>query len=239
MGTKINMHEIVEGIIRSLETLKDPDRIAFAKKSYPTKSKVIGVTVPNEKLILKELNALTNKWTGKEKLELAKQLVNTDIFECQHIAFEYLGRDKKALHELSEQDIYDFDRNLDNWVAVDCFSAYLLGYAWRENKVSTEKVKSYMGSEDFWRRRIPIVATVSLNQKARGGSGDAKRTIEICTLAVDDHQDMINKALSWALRELAKIEKEPVYNFITKHEEKLHPRVLREVRHKLNTGRKN
>jgi len=233
------MKAIINDIISSLESFKDPDRIAFAKKSYPTKSKVIGVTNPNTKIILKELKVQTKKLSGREKLELAKELVKTNIFECQHIAYEYIGKDKKALRELTEQDIDELDENLDNWVAVDSFSAYLLGYAWREGKVTTQKIKSYLDSSDFWRRRIPIVATVALNQKARGGAGDSKRTLEICELVVDDHTDMLNKALSWALRELAKREQEPVIEFIKKHEAQLHSRVLREVKNKLITGTKN
>ena len=233
------MNKVIKDIIHSLEEMKDPERIKFAEKSYPTKMKVIGVIVPNEKLILKELKTQTKSFSGREKLELAKELVNADIFECQHIAFEYIGKDKKALKEITEADINDFYRNLDNWVSVDCFSAYLLGYAWREQIVTTEKVKSYFDSDDFWIRRIPIVATVSLNQKARGGTGDAKRTLEICQMAVDDHADMINKALSWSLRELAKIEKDPVIEFVQKNEDRLHPRVLREVKNKLEKGTKN
>jgi len=233
------MKTIINDIIASLNDMKDVDRIEFAKKSYPTVMKVIGVTVPNEKLILNELKAQTKLFSGREKLEIAKELVNTNVFECQHIAFEYIGKDKKALKELTEKDIDEFYVNLDNWVSVDCYSAYLVGYAWRENQITTEKVKSYFKSNDFWIRRIPIVATVSLNQKARGGTGDAKRTLEICKLAVNDHVDMINKALSWALRELAKIEKEPVIEFIEKHKNELHSRVLREVKNKLETGTKN
>ena len=95
-----------------------------------------------------------------------------------------------------------------------------------------------MKSDDFWIRRIAIVATVSLNQKARGGKGDVKRTLEICKIAVADHEDMINKALSWALRELTKIDKEPVKEFIEKYKDELHPRVIREVNNKLKTGTK-
>lgn len=233
------VNEIVGGIIQSLEGFKDPDRVEFAKRSYPTKARVIGVVVPNEKLILKELRAETKACSGREKLDLAKAMMRTDIFECQHMAFEYVGKDKKALSALTAMDLADFNRNLDNWVSVDCFSAYLVGYAWREHKISTEEVMSYFDSDDFWRRRIPIVATVSLNQKARGGRGDAARTLAVCTRAMDDHADMINKALSWALRELAKIDRAPVEDFIAKHEKRLHPRVLREVRNKLEKGTKH
>jgi 3-methyladenine DNA glycosylase AlkD len=128
---------------------------------------------------------------------------------------------------------------MDNWVSVDCFGAYIAGYAWRENIISTDRVKAYYKSDDVWIRRIALVATVSLNQKARGGKGDSKRTLEICRLAIDDHEDMINKALSWALRELAKVDKEPVISFIDEFKYRLHPRVLREVRNKLEKGLKN
>lgn len=56
---------------------------------------------------------------------------------------------------------------------------------------------------------------------------------------VDDHQDMIIKALSWALRELAKVEKDPVKKFVDQYKERLHKKVLREVTHKLEVGTKN
>jgi 3-methyladenine DNA glycosylase AlkD len=50
---------------------------------------------------------------------------------------------------------------------------------------------------------------------------------------------MIVKALSWALRELAKIDKEPVIEFISEYKDRLHKKVLREVNNKLETGLKN
>ena len=233
------MKTIVKDIISALENLKDEERIEFARTSYPTSMKILGVIVPKEKEILKELKNKTKSFSGREKLEIAKKLVNTNIFECQHIAFEFIGKDKKILNELTEKDVDELGVNLDNWVSVDCYSAYIVGYVWRVGKISIEKIKNYLKSGDFWIRRIAIVATVSLNQKARGGTGDPEQTLEICKLAVDDHKDMINKALSWALRELSKVDREPVIEFIEKHKNKLHARVLREVGHKLEFGTKN
>lgn len=230
---------IISDIILALESRKDAERIEFAKRSYPTAMKVIGVTVPDEKQILKDLTKQTKSFSAREKIELAKEMVNSNIFECQHIAYEFIGKDKQALIELNESDIDELGKNPDNWISVDCYSAYLVGYAWRVNKISDSKIKSYLNSDNFWIRRIAVVATVALNQKARGGTGDAKRTLEICELVVNDHHDMINKALSWALRELAKVDREPVKEFIEKYKSELHPRVLREVTHKIETGTKN
>ena len=45
------MKIIVNDIITSLNSLINVDRIEFAKKTYPTAMKVLGVTVPNEKII--------------------------------------------------------------------------------------------------------------------------------------------------------------------------------------------
>jgi 3-methyladenine DNA glycosylase AlkD len=49
---------------------------------------------------------------------------------------------------------------------------------------------------------------------------------------------MVAKGLSWALRELAKRDVEPVVEFINKHEAVLPRRVVREVKRKIETGRK-
>ena len=154
-------------------------------------------------------------------------------------AFEYLQTEKNLYKSLTESFIESIEKNLDNWLSVDYFGAIVLGCAWRENLISTKKVKSYLGSDNFWIRRIAIVATVSLNQKARGGLGDSNRTLEICRLVVDDHEEMIIKALSWALRELAKVDKEPVIEFVNNYENHLHKKVLREVKNKLEIGTKN
>jgi 3-methyladenine DNA glycosylase AlkD len=83
------------------------------------------------------------------------------------------------------------------------------------------------------------VSTVPLNNKARGGSGDAKRTLMICEILIDDREDMVVKAMSWALRELAKRKPTEVTKFLEQHHHRLAARVLREVGNKLTTGKKN
>lgn len=233
------MKKLIKDIRESLEGFADEKRIEFAKKSYPTKMHVIGVTVPNLKIVLNELRKQTSSFENQEKLDLIKLLIDENVFELQQIAFEYLRTEKNLFKSLSENYIDGIEKNLDNWLSVDYFGAIVVGCAWRENLISTEKVKDYLNSDDFWIRRIAIVATVSLNQKARGGKGDSKRTLEICRLVVDDHEEMMTKALSWALRELAKIDKESVVEFVNEFESKLHKKVLREVRNKLEIGTKN
>jgi 3-methyladenine DNA glycosylase AlkD len=233
------MKQLINDIKSSLEQYADPKRIEFAKTSYPTAMELIGVTVPNLKLVLKELKVVTKGYSISEKLELAKALIFEDVFELQQLAYEFLDSNKKVLESLSEDDIKELGRNLDNWISVDYYSVMIVGFAWREKLIAIEDVKKYLESDDFWIRRIAVVATVSLNQKARGGLGDSGQTLEVCKYVVDDHEDMIVKALSWALRELAKIESKPVAEFLETYSDRLHRKVIREVKAKLETGRKN
>jgi 3-methyladenine DNA glycosylase AlkD len=75
--------------------------------------------------------------------------------------------------------------------------------------------------------------------RARGGKGDPPRTLDVCHRVVDDHDDMIVKALSWALRSLIEWDRNAVARFLNEHDGRLASRVKREVRHKLATSRKN
>jgi 3-methyladenine DNA glycosylase AlkD len=233
MEDRNRIQKLIGEIRESLNQLSDPKRIEFAATSYPTKMEVLGVTVPNLKLVLKELKEQTRDFAEADKLKLVHELVHEDVFEMQQLAFDFLQTDKKLQKYLTPNFIESIELNLDNWLSVDYFGATIVGVAWRENLISTEKVKDYLSSDDFWKRRVAVVSTIALNQKARGGKGDPQRTLEICALVVDDHEDMMVKALSWALRELAKRGTKPVAEFIQKYEDRLHKKVIREVRNKL------
>jgi len=232
------MQNIIEDIIHSLSELAEEKRRRFAQTSYPTCMQILGVTVPNLKGVLKEVKIQVKGWEPESKINLCRRLIETDIFECQQLAFELLGRDKKALATMTSDDIEAFGKNLDNWISVDYYAVFIVGYAWRTGKIGIEWVKEFLKSDNIWIKRIAIVATVALNQKARGGTGDASQTLSICQLAVEDHEEMIIKALSWALRELAKVDPESVAEFMELHREKLHKKALREVTHKLEFGTK-
>ncbi len=69
-----------------------------------------------------------------------------------------------------------------------------------------------------------------------GGTGDTERTLAVCRILVDDQDDMVVKALSWALRVLVPHDPKAVREFLTAYDERLAARVKREVRNKLTTG---
>lgn len=235
----MNQPKLVQEVICSLNEMVDQKRKELAKTYYPTKMKVLGVTVPNIRILIKQLGPDLKNMTASQKINFCKDLVHTNIFECQQIGYELIGKNKTLMNLITIEDIIQLDVNQDNWVSVDTFSGLILGVAWRKGVIADDEIFLKARSSDFWIRRQSIVATLGWNQKARGGTGNSNKTLQICGLFVDDHHDMINKALSWALRELCKVDRQPVIDFMNEHDDKLAGRVKREVWNKLNTGLKN
>jgi len=230
--------KLFQGIQSRLKDKINPERAEWAKTAYPTKLITLGVIVPDLKVIMKEVLKELKNETADKVFTFLKRLIDTNIFENLQIAYEILEKHKKAFNALTSKELLEIRKGQDNWVLVDTYAGLLAGPMWREGKLSDKVLYKWLKSDDFWERRTAVVCTVALNQKARGGNGDPERTLEICKRVVSDKNDMVAKALSWALRELAKRQTEPVVQFIEEYKDILPKRVLREVGRKLETGRK-
>lgn len=226
-------------IISDLKLHGDPERREKANIMFPTSMEVLGVKGPAQKDLMKTWWETLKTYPAEKLLDLSKQLVKTGIIECNQVAFEILWKNKNALKMVGKNDIEELGENIDNWVTVDTLSVLVSGWAWRENQVSDADILNWLKSKNRWWRRLAVVSTVPLNLRSRGGTGDAKRTLMICEKVVSDRDDMIVKALSWALRELSKSDKPAVESFMKKYDAQLAGRVRKEVYTKLETGRKN
>jgi len=230
---------MISRIIAELEFVADPFRKEASKIMFPTSMNYLGVRTPDERVLLKEWWIEIRNWPPGKLIQFAKELVETRIWECNQIAFELLWMNKNALRLLKLKDVEELGKNMDNWATTDAFSVMISGWVWREKQITDADVLNWLKSDNRWWRRSAVVSTVSLNLRARGGTGDTKRTLLICEKVVSDRDNMIVKALSWALRELSKSDKQAVEKFMEKYDSKLAGLVRREVYTKLETGRKN
>ena len=172
-------------------------------------------------------------------LKVALNLLGLAGIDYRFIAYELVQHHPAAMAGLKKASIEKLGKGIDSWAAVDCFSCYLAGPAWRNGQIDDKVIRRWTTLKDRWWRRAALVATVPLNNKARGGNGDAARTLSICRLLLNDRDDMVVKAMSWALRELAKRDPMAVKVFLKAERALLAPRVIREVENKLATGLKN
>lgn len=147
------------------------------------------------------------------------------------IAYELLRFHRVSFLSLDDKIVGGFAGGLDSWDSVDAFGRILSGPAWAAGLISDGLVDRWSRSPDRWLRRAALVSTIELS--------DCERTLAVCARLAADHDDMVEKALSWALRERSKREPKAVRAFLAANDRELGARVKREVRNKLTTGLKN
>jgi 3-methyladenine DNA glycosylase AlkD len=196
-------------------------------------------TVPKARDLRRDYSKRITTLPPAAVIELACRMLKRPGIFPRFVAYELVQHHRPTAASLNAKRLESLGKGIDSWGAVDTFACYLSGPAWREHLVPDSLITKWARSKDRWWRRAAIVSTVPLNNGARGGSGDIGRTIRICQLVVDDRDDMVVKALSWALRELSKRDPGAVAAFVSENQTRLAPRVIREVGNKLKTGLKN
>jgi 3-methyladenine DNA glycosylase AlkD len=175
--------------------------------------------------------------SGAFVLDLARAL--REHHGYRWLGYELIRYHRAAFQSMGEAELEEFGQGIDSWGSVDSFARTLSGPAWLRGQVTDDLIHRWARTEDLWWRRAALVSTVALNVRSRGGMGDVPRTLAVCRLLVTDGEDMVVKAMSWALRELVVHDPDAVRAFLDEYEAVLAARVKREVRNKLETGLKN
>ena len=239
MTSMIDSEKTADRIIRSLRKFTNPERRAHTVNYFPSAMENLGVSVVDLRKVVREMKKVLKTEAPATVLDLASAILDRNTLEGRQVAYEIVANHPKTTESLRLKDIEGLGRGMDNWTSVDAFATTLAGQAWREGRIRDAAIKRWARSKDRWWRRAAVVSTVPLNMKSRGGSGDSCATLMICEMVASDHDDMVAKGLSWALRSLVPVDPEAVLHFQNDHAPVLHKRVIREVGNKLKTGRKN
>ncbi|UCE60618.1 MAG: DNA alkylation repair protein [Phycisphaerales bacterium] len=196
-------------------------------------------TAPTLHALRRKLSRELADRDGRHVVRIALRLAHFDESAHRFIGYALVFHHPNASQSLGPRSVEQLARGFDHWVDVDTFAGHTSGPTRRIGRITDEHIHRWAQSNDRWWRRTALVSTVALNRKSFGGTGDVPRTLEVCQLFVDDPDDMVVKALSWALRELVQHDPKSVRQFLAEHQEVLAARVVREVKNKLSTGLKN
>ena len=194
-------------------------------------------TVPEVRGVRRKYSSQLRELSGDAMLVLATKLARTGNVLARFAGYELVRFHPAAFALLDANVVIALGEGMDSWDAVDAFGSIISGPAWKRDQIRDALVISWARAKDRWWRRAALVSTVTLNRKPPAND-HVQRTLEICATLVDDRDDMIVKALSWALRELSKANADAVRRFVNDHHESLAPRVKREVGNKLTRGTK-
>lgn len=187
--------------------------------------------------VRRKYSRLLRSESGDFVLNVGRTLVHE--YHQRWLGCELVRYHRSAFEQVGEAELEEFGCGINSWGSVDTFARRLAGPAWVRGQVADELIYRWACSEDKWWRRAALVSTVAPNVRSHGGMGDVPRTLAVCHTLAADHEDMVVKAESWALRELVVHDPDAVRAFLTDHDVVLAARVKRELRNKLETGLKN
>lgn len=173
------------------------------KGQYGEGDVFVGVTVPEQR-------ALAGNYAELSLSEIAK-LLQSKIHECRLTALIILGNQFKWGDAKARARIVRFylaqTVRINNWDLVDVSASVILGtYLLKEKRNILYKL---VRSKNLWERRIAIVATLALIR-----SGEYEDTLALSEKLFGDREDLIHKAVGWMLREVGKMSRPTLVQFL-------------------------
>jgi 3-methyladenine DNA glycosylase AlkD len=232
----VDIHALSNDIYARLRAHSNPERRRIAVTYFPTQMEVISVSVPDLRAIVRDVAKRLRDEPAEAVLRLADAVIDAGAFEGRQVAYELIYRHRGAMAALTAERVEALGRGIDNWASVDAFAGTISGPLWAKGQVDDATIARWAHSPDRWWRRAAVVSTVVLSRESKGEA--SARTLTICELVASDRDDMVAKALSWALRALSQFDRDAVIAFVERHASELPARVRREVATKLATGLK-
>ena len=207
---------MIEQLKSTLQDLADDDKAKImmrffktGKGEYGEGDILLGISVPNQRLIAKE-------FYQQVSLNDIKNLLNSNIHEYRLTALLMLvSKYEKSKDELVRKEIIDFylaqTSQINNWDLVDTSCYKILGhYCFHQKR--EELLFELANSEDLWEKRIAIVSTMYfIKQKS------FSIVPEIVLKNLNHSHDLMHKANGWMLREMGKMNEEKLIEFLDEY----------------------
>lgn len=192
------------------------------KGEYGEGDKFLGLTVPQQRKILKKYLTIS--------LKDLRQLLQSEIHEYRLAALlilVYKFNKAKAISQLAEQkEIFNFylkhTKFINNWDLVDLSAKDIIGQYVLDNPEEKSIIYNLAKSTNLWEKRISIIATFAFIKKDK-----FKETLKIAKMLLKDKHDLIHKAVGWMLREVGKKNQQLEEEFLSKYYRKMSRTMLR------------
>lgn len=200
------------------------------KGQYGEGDKFIGVNNPDARSIVK-------KFFHLDFLEL-KNALDSQIHEERLVVVLILVRQyQKATAKEERLKIAKFYlqnlKRVNNWDLVDLSAHRILGKAILDKILDWGILDTLAGSENMWERRAAIISTMTAI-----GAGQYGATLRIAEKLLGDREDLMHKAVGWALREVWKREPGLCERFLLTHYSRLPRTTLRYAIERMEEGKR-
>lgn len=225
------MKSTFQNLAKSIKKLGNPEKAKLSQRFFKTGPGqygegdiFLGLTMPEQRQIIKNFLDLD--------LADLKQALQSKYHEFRLCALLILNHQfaqaAKSKDQKLCQKLYAFylahTSHINNWDLVDASARNVIGeYLLLPQNLSKRQILYKLAkSKNLWERRIAIIATFAfLKQK------DFTDTLKISKLLLQDKQDLMHKAVGWMLREIGKMNRSTLDQFLRQHYQKMPRTALR------------
>lgn len=217
LGSAVAQHvqdpEAFATVLRAgLERLRDVAHLDAQRRVAPGIGTIHGVRAPVLAAVSRGLAAATLADRATTLLFVADRLLREEHLEARWIAFDVLERTLPGEPERTWQLLRSASRGAGDWITVDTLARpFATGIALEPYRWS--ELEQLVYSPSRWERRLvgSTVATLSHGRSRRTlGPDIVARAMPILAQLMGDAEPDVQKALSWAYRSLAALDRQAV-----------------------------
>lgn len=229
------MNTIKTGDIKqALEKLADPLRATNSARFFKTGpgqygegDKFIGVTVPDQRKVAKKFRQAPMS----EVIDLLQSPVHEHRLTALFIMVDQYRRGDEQIKKQIASLYHKNRAYVNNWDLVDSSAPYIIGdYLINHSPNVLFRLAS---SKSIWDRRMAVISTFAFIKE-----NQFDLTLKIADMLLNDKEDLIHKAVGWALREVGKKDTQKLLDFLDHHANKMPRTALRYALEKLDAKSK-
>ncbi len=207
---------IAAALAAGLPALADPEYLAGQRRVAPGIGELLGVRNPLLSAVTRGLRASTAHDRPSTLLDIADHLGRQGPLELHWLANDLLDRAIAHEPERAWQLVRREARTAGDWITVDSL-AHVAGRGVLSEPYRWAELEQLVYSPSRWERRLAgsTVATIPFVDRRAGRTpAVARRGLEIIGDLIGDREPDVQRSLSWALRNLLRVDAAAVNAFI-------------------------
>ena len=200
-------------LVEGLTTLRDPAYLDMVTRACPETPARYAVRGPLSDALQKPVRKALGESSTISALRLAERLTDTDHRDLRLYALTPLRIALPEDPELSWQLLRQLGRLAEDWIAVDS-----LADVWARGVLAEHfrwsEVEQLLYSQHTYERRLVAATLATITHRAptadrdRLRDGPSERAMQMLRQLMGDAEVMVQKALSWAIREWTRVDAE-------------------------------
>ena len=156
-----------------------------------------------------------DRWAVADAMELAEALIVDPFLETKAVGIEVLSCFRRHFTPslLPAWKRWLSKNYSSNWATTDTICGELIGPLLVKHPVVAPSLRAWSKDRNMWVRRASIVGLIPLIRKSQG----LDLLYEIAQTLHPDQEDLIQKAVGWALREAGKIDSKRLEDYLRTH----------------------